>query len=180
MAKKRRRRARGWPLAPQPAGRALLALCLLAGIPEPAPAGEAVLNLGYNGILDSEEEAGVALGLGLHSRPFWAIRRLAFGFGGALTIDADGDAWAGLGIDAYYPFGADFRLDLGVMAGAYSFGDGHDLGSELEFRSRIGVSRPIAEGPWRAGFSVEHMSNAGIGDTNPGVETFFLTLGRTF
>ncbi|HMQ92539.1 MAG TPA: acyloxyacyl hydrolase [Amaricoccus sp.] len=172
--------ARQGPLAPRSAGRALLALCLFASVPERASSGEAIFSIGYNGILDSEEEAGVALGLGVHSRPVWAIRRLAFGFGGALTIDADGDAWAGLGIDAYYPFGADFRLDLGVMAGGYSLGDGHDLGSELEFRSRIGVSRPIADGPWRAGFAVEHMSNAGIGDTNPGVETFFLTLGRTF
>ncbi len=85
-----------------------------------------------------------------------------------------------LELDARYPLGAAFQLDLGVMAGAYSLGDGHDLGSELEFRSRLGISRPIGEGPWRAGFAVEHMSNAGIGDTNPGVETFFLTFGRPF
>jgi hypothetical protein len=155
-----------------------LALGLILALPLRPLAGEIVLNLGYNGILDRGQDTGVAFGVSLHYRPIWTIRRLEIGLAGAATRDADGDAWAGLGIDAYYPLGADFRLDLGLMAGAYSLGDGQDLGSELEFRSRLGISRPINDGPWRVGFVVEHMSNAGIGDTNPGVETFFLTLGR--
>ena len=65
------------------------------------------------------------------------------------------------------------------MAGAYSRGDGDDLGSPVEFRSRLGVSRSV--GPvWRVGLAFEHKSNGGVAELNPGVETVFVTLGRRF
>ena len=65
------------------------------------------------------------------------------------------------------------------MPGAYAHGGGHDLGLPLEFRSRIGLSRRVAE-RWRLGLAFEHKSNGGVGDDNPGVETVFVTLTRTY
>ena len=65
------------------------------------------------------------------------------------------------------------------MAGAYAHGSGHDLGLPLEFRSRIGLSRRIAD-RWRLGLAFEHKSNAGAGDHNPGVETLFVTVTRIY
>ena len=65
------------------------------------------------------------------------------------------------------------------MAGIYTFDGGHDLGLPLEFRSRLGLSRRIG-GRWRAGLALEHKSNAGAGDRNPGIETLFLTLSRSY
>jgi hypothetical protein len=65
------------------------------------------------------------------------------------------------------------------MAGGYAYGDGEDLGSDLEFRTRIGVSRALRP-PWRVGLVIEHKSNGGIGEINPGVETIFVVLSRHF
>ena len=65
------------------------------------------------------------------------------------------------------------------MAGIYTYDGGHDLGLPLEFRSRLGLSRRIAA-RWRAGLALEHKSNAGAGDRNPGIETLFLTLSRSY
>jgi hypothetical protein len=64
------------------------------------------------------------------------------------------------------------------MAGLYAVGDGgDDLGSDLEFRTRLGISRSIVF-PWRLAVAIEHKSNGGIGDFNPGVETIFVVLRR--
>jgi lipid A 3-O-deacylase len=65
------------------------------------------------------------------------------------------------------------------MAGGYAIGDGDDLGSDVQFRSRLGIRRPIRP-LWRLGLAIEHKSNGGIGDINPGVETLYITLGRAF
>lgn len=65
------------------------------------------------------------------------------------------------------------------MAGACSRGGGTDLGHDVEFRSRPGLSR--AMGPaWRVGIAAEHKSNGRIGAINPGVETVLVTFSRRF
>jgi hypothetical protein len=115
----------------------------------------------------------------LRTDPMWARGRFDAGVGAAIEADADGDVWLGFG-----PFGRaalpwEFRVEASVMAGAYSRGDGDDLGSPVEFRSRLGVSRSV--GPvWRVRLAFEHNSNGGVAKLNPGVETVFVTLGRRF
>ena len=48
-------------------------------------------------------------------------------------------------------------------------GDGRDLGHELEFRSSIELSYRFDDRT-RLGLSFYHLSNANIGDFNPGTE----------
>ena len=55
--------------------------------------------------------------------------------------------------------------------GAYDDGDGKKLGNTIEFRTTIEISYQL-KSKNRIGFSFGHISNANIGDKNPGVEIF--------
>lgn len=65
---------------------------------------------------------------------------------------------------------APFVITPGFQAGAYSHGDGKDLGYGLEFRSTIEVAYEFEEGE-RVGLGFSHLSNASLGSDNPGTET---------
>lgn len=60
-----------------------------------------------------------------------------------------------------------------MMVGAYSQGDGKDLGHALEFRSGIELAYQFPN-RHRVGLAFNHISNASIGDKNPGAETILL------
>ena len=54
-------------------------------------------------------------------------------------------------------------------AGYYDDGDGKKLGNNLEFRTTLEVSYQLKNNN-RIGFSFGHISNANLGEKNPGVE----------
>ena len=58
--------------------------------------------------------------------------------------------------------------------GYYDDGDGKKLGSDIEFRTTFEVSYQL-KNENRIGFSYGHISNANIGDKNPGVEVLSLS-----
>ena len=58
--------------------------------------------------------------------------------------------------------------------GIYEEGDGKDLGNSIEFRSTIEVSYRL-KNENRIGLSIGHISNANLGDKNPGVEVISLS-----
>jgi len=58
--------------------------------------------------------------------------------------------------------------------GLYYDGSGKELHYTLEFRSQIEISWRFASGH-RIGASFNHISNANLGDDNPGVESAALT-----
>ncbi len=62
--------------------------------------------------------------------------------------------------------------------GYYDRGDSKDLGYNLEFRSQIEFSYKLKSS--RIGFNLNHISNASIGDTNPGTESATISLIRPF
>ena len=61
--------------------------------------------------------------------------------------------------------------------GLGSFDDGEDvrLGHSLEFRSGIKFAYQF-DNNWRFGIGLFHLSNGGLGDSNPGTEPMFLSL----
>ncbi|MCX6251209.1 MAG: acyloxyacyl hydrolase [Bacteroidetes bacterium] len=59
--------------------------------------------------------------------------------------------------------------------GYYFFGEGTNLGNPVEFRSGIELSFDIRK-KIRLGFDFNHVSNAGLGKLNPGMETMALFL----
>lgn len=59
-------------------------------------------------------------------------------------------------------------------AGAYSNGDGKDLGGTIEFRSGIEIDYQFDNGH-QLGVALNHLSNAGIYSHNPGEENVIVT-----
>ena len=59
-------------------------------------------------------------------------------------------------------------------AGYYNDGNGKKLGSEIEFRTTFEVGHQL-KNENRIGLSFGHISNANIGDNNPGVEILSLS-----
>ena len=59
-------------------------------------------------------------------------------------------------------------------AGYYDEGDGKKLGNNIEFRTTFEVSYHLKNNN-RVGFSIGHISNANLGDKNPGVEIISLS-----
>ena len=54
-------------------------------------------------------------------------------------------------------------------AGYYDDGSGNKLGNDIQFRTSFEISYEL-ENKNRIGFSISHISNANLGDKNPGVE----------
>lgn len=157
----------------------LLVAALLAAAP--AHAGQLGLSFGYDDVFGRNGSGAAAFGVQYLTDPLASLGPVGFGLGLAGEVDTEGDVWGGGGVTARLPLGdAGMRIGVSFMVGGYALGDGgDDLGSGLEFRSRLGLSAPLAD-PWRVGLAIEHKSNAGLGDINPGVETLYVTLSRDF
>jgi lipid A 3-O-deacylase len=82
---------------------------------------------------------------------------------------SDGALYGVGGILADIPLGRRLILTPSFGAGAYAEGDGKDLGHTIEFRSQIELAYRF-DNRSRLGVAFSHISNASIGDTNPGVE----------
>jgi hypothetical protein len=67
-------------------------------------------------------------------------------------------------------FGNRWVLTPNTAVGAYTEGDGQDLGHVIEFRSGFELAYRFDDRS-RLGVAVHHLSNASIGDDNPGTET---------
>lgn len=73
----------------------------------------------------------------------------------------------GVLVDIY--FGRRLVLTPSFGVGAYADGDGKDLGNTIEFRSQLELGYRFDD--WsRVSLAVSHISNAGLGDSNPGTE----------
>lgn len=100
---------------------------------------------------------------------FWIFKP----FGGLMaTSDEAIHAFAGVLVDIY--LGDSWVLTPSFAPGYFRKGDGKDLGHEIEFRSQLELAYRFADKS-RIGISFNHISNASIGDRNPGVETLAIT-----
>jgi lipid A 3-O-deacylase len=73
----------------------------------------------------------------------------------------------------YYDFslGSNFLITPSFAAGYFEKGSGFDLAYGLEFRSQIEILYVLKD-DIRMGISFNHISNANLGKSNPGVESF--------
>jgi lipid A 3-O-deacylase len=89
---------------------------------------------------------------------------------GGVLASTDGAVYgyAGLHLPVSLPLGLLARPSFSV--GLYERGGGMELGHALEFRSSIVIERVIADRGVRVSAMLYHLSNAGLGFTNPGLE----------
>ncbi|NKB59454.1 MAG: acyloxyacyl hydrolase [Alphaproteobacteria bacterium] len=98
----------------------------------------------------------------------WYVKPFA---GVMATTDAAIYGYGGFMLDIY--LGRRFVFTPNVAVGFYSDGDGKDLGSVIEFRSGVELAYRF-DNRARLGVAFHHISNASIGDSNPGTETLTL------
>ena len=63
--------------------------------------------------------------------------------------------------------------------GYYDEGDGKDLGHEIEFKTQIQLLFEISSNS-ELGFSYNHISNASLGDKNPGANSYMFNFIKNF
>ena len=93
------------------------------------------------------------------------------------TTDAATYGYAGVGIDIF--FGKRLVATPNFAVGLYGDGDGKDLGHAVEFRSGLEVAYRF-DNYSRLGLSFTHISNAGLGERNPGVESLVVVYSMPF
>ena len=87
---------------------------------------------------------------------------------------------------AYIYTGVEWNVDMGGMKftpsfapGLYHEGNGKDLGHVLEFKSEVQLSYSTSENS-SLGVSYNHVSNASLGDKNPGANSYMFNFLKTF
>ena len=88
---------------------------------------------------------------------------------------------------AYIYTGIEWNLDVGggltftpsFAPGLYHKGDGKDLGHVLEFKSEVQLSFAASDNT-NIGLSYNHVSNASLGDKNPGANSYMFNFIKNF
>ena len=87
---------------------------------------------------------------------------------------------------AYIYTGVEWNVDMGGLIftpsfapGLYHEGDGKDLGHALEFKSEVQLSYTTTDTS-SFGISYNHVSNASLGDKNPGANSYMFNFLKNF
>ena len=87
----------------------------------------------------------------------------------------------------YIYTGFEWNVDMGngvkftpsFAPGLYHEGDGKDLGHVIEFKSEIQISLELSKDT-NIGLSYNHISNASLGDKNPGANSYMFNFLKNF
>ena len=96
--------------------------------------------------------------------------------GGMIT--GDSASYFYTGVQAQYKIGS-INFNPSFAPGYYHKGDGKDLGHELEFKSELQFSLDLTKES-QFGFSYNHLSNASLGDKNPGANSYMFNFFKKF
>jgi len=96
---------------------------------------------------------------------------------GAL-ITADNAGYIYTGVQAQYKIGA-LNITPSFTPGLYHEGNGKDLGHILEFKSEVQISIDLPKSI-ELGLSYNHLSNASLGDKNPGANSYMFNFLKNF
>jgi len=136
-----------------------------------AAAGDFVLGVGPTDFDDEDVFFGE---IEYHFDPLWQVAGADVSISGTLIGSDNGDFFIGAGVSAVRPFSNNWFIEASFTPGYYDNGDAAtDLGNDLEFRSLIGVGRTLSSGVG-VSLAVSHISNASLGDSNPGVNALTL------
>ena len=141
---------------------------------------ETELNV-YTGMFDFSDNGKRATLLGIQHQNENLNRDTFLGNLSPITgamITADNATYFYTGVQAQYKFGA-LNLTPSFAPGYYNKGDGKDLGHALEFKSEVQLSLDLPKSS-QLGFSYNHLSNASLGDKNPGANSYMFNFLKKF
>ena len=135
----------------------------------------------YSGMFDFSDDGKRSTIIGLQHQNENLIRNSILGTLSPITgamITADNAAYFYTGIQAQYKMGK-INLTPSFAPGIYEQGDGKDLGHVVEFKSEVQLSLNLFENS-QFGMSYNHMSNASLGDKNPGANSYMFNFLQKF
>ena len=83
------------------------------------------------------------------------------------------------GVEWNYAIGNKLKFSPSFAPGLYHEGDGKDLGHALEFKTEVQLTYSISDST-NLGMSYNHISNASLGDKNPGANSYMFNLLKKF
>ena len=95
-----------------------------------------------------------------------------------LMITEDNASYIYTGVQAQYKIG-NLNFTPSFTPGLYHEGDGKDLGHIFEFKSEVQLSLDFSKSS-KLGFSYNHISNASLGDKNPGANSYMFNFFKNF
>ena len=95
-----------------------------------------------------------------------------------LMFTADNAGYVYTGVQTNFNKGI-LNITPSFTPGLYSEGNGKDLGHIIEFKSEIQLSLDLSNTS-EFGFSYNHLSNASLGDKNPGANSYMFNFLKRF
>tara|TARA_B100000700_G_C14859015_1_gene767704 strand:- start:112 stop:624 length:513 start_codon:yes stop_codon:yes gene_type:complete len=95
-----------------------------------------------------------------------------------IMVTADTAGYIYTGVQAQYKFG-NINVTPSFTPGLYHEGEGKDLGHPVEFKSEVQLSLNLFQNS-QLGFSYNHISNASLGEKNPGANSYMFNFMKQF
>ena len=135
----------------------------------------------YTGMFDFSDDGQKAALFGFEHQNENLVRDSFLGTLSPVTgfmLTENNAAYVYTGIQAQYNLGK-LNIIPSFTPGIYGKGDGKDLGHTIEFKSEIQLSFDIFSES-ELGFSYNHISNASLGEKNPGANSYIFNFLKKF
>ena len=135
----------------------------------------------YSGLFDFSDDGARSTIFGFQHQNENLFRNSFLGTISPITgamITADNATYIYTGVQAQYKIGK-INLTPSFTPGLYNEGDGKDLGHLVEFKSEVQFSLDLFTDT-ELGFSYNHISNASLGDKNPGANSYMFNFLKKF
>ena len=136
----------------------------------------------YTGNFDFSDDKQKALLVGFQHQNENLKRNTFLGNASPITgafVTENSAAYIYTGVEWNYAMSDKFSFTPSFTPGIYHQGDGKDLGSALEFKTEVQASYYVSEST-SFGMSYNHISNASLGDKNPGANSYMFNLLKNF
>ena len=131
-------------------------------------------------VIDKEGDDQTTL-IGIEHRNTDLFRNTFFGKFAPVTgafVTGKDSLYLYTGVEAQYKLGS-INFTPSFTPGLYHEGNGKDLGHILEFKSELEFSFDFSTHS-QLGFSYNHISNASLGDKNPGANSYMFNFFKNF
>ena len=135
----------------------------------------------YTGMFDFSDDGQKAVLFGVQHQNENLVRDSFLGTISPVSgfmLTKNNAAYAYTGIQAQYNLGK-LNVIPSFTPGLYGQGDGKDLGHTIEFKSELQFSLDIFTNS-ELGISYNHISNASLGDKNPGANSYMFNFVKQF
>ena len=135
----------------------------------------------YSGTFDFSDDGKRSTIIGFQHQNESLVRDSFLGVLSPVTgamITADNATYMYTGVQAQYDLGK-VKFTPSFTPGIYNEGDGKDLGHLVEFKSELQLSFDLFENS-QLGMSYNHISNASLGDKNPGANSYMFNFLKRF